>query len=84
MLTSRCLLICHTLLHNVILLEARAYSLKYTVNMERKRLKRSEELNDLIEQKINSDVTEDKDMVEVLEQEVQDTEDERDMAAARK
>ena len=45
-------------------------------------LKRTEELNDLIEQKINSDTTEDRDMVEVLKQEVQEIEDERDMAEA--
>ena len=65
-------------------MEIRAYSLKYAANMKKKMLKRTEELNDLIEQKINSDVTEDMDMVEVLKQEVQDIEDERDMAAARK
>ena len=47
-------------------------------------LKRTEELNDLIEQKINFDETKDMDMVEVLKQEVQDIEDERDMAAAMK
>ena len=83
-LTSHSLLISHTLLHDIILLEVRAYSLKYAANMKRKMLKRMEELNDLIEQKINSDMTEDMDMVEVLKQEVQDIEDERDMAAARK
>ena len=83
MLASRTLLISHTLLHDVILLEARAYSLKYAAKMKRKMLKRTEELNDLIKQKINSDMAEDMDMVEVLEQEVEDIEDERDMAAAR-
>ena len=83
-LASRSLLISHTLLHDVILLEVRAYSLKYAANMKRMMLKRTGELNDLIEQKINSDVTEDIDIVEVLKQEVQDIEDERDMAAARK
>ena len=83
-LASRSLLISHTLLHDVILLEVRAYSLKYSANMKRKMLKRTEELNDLIEQKMNSDVMEDMDMVEVLKQEVQDIEDERDMAADRK
>ena len=83
-LASHSVLISHTLLHDVILLEARAYSLKYAANMKRKMLKRTEELNNLIEQKINSDATEDIDMVEVLKQEVQDIEDKRDMAAARK
>ena len=65
-------------------MEARAYSLKYTANVKRKMLKRTKDLNGLIEQKIYSDVTEDMDMVEVLKQEVQDIEDERDMASARK
>ena len=83
-LASRSLLISHTLLHDVILMEARAYSLKYAAKMKRKMLRKTEELNDLIEQKINSDVPEDMDMVEVLKQEVQDIEDERDMASARK
>ena len=41
-------LITHTLLHDVILLEVRAYSLKYVANMKRKMLKRTDELNDLI------------------------------------
>ena len=52
--------------------------------MKRKMLKRTKELNDLIEQKANSDATEDKDMGEVFKQEVQEIEDERDMAAAKK
>ena len=65
-LASRSLLISHTLLHDMILMEIRAYSLKYAANMKKKMLKRTEELNDLIEQKINSDMTEDMDMVEVL------------------
>ena len=43
-------------------------------------LKRTKELNDLIEQKINSD----RDMVEVLKQQVKEIEDKRDMAAAGK
>ena len=58
--------------------------MKYAANMKRKMLKRMEELNELIKQKINSDTTEDIDMVEVLKQEVQDIKDESDTAAARK
>ena len=80
-LASHSLLISHTLLHDMILLEARAYSLNYAANVKRKMLKRTKDLNDLIEQKIHYDVTEDMDMVEVLKQEVQDIEDERDMAS---
>ena len=83
-LASHTLLISHTLLHDVILLEGRAYSSKYAAKMKKKMLKRTKELNDLIEQKINSDVQEDMDMVEVLKQEVQDIDVKRDMAAARK
>ena len=51
---SRPLLISHTLLHDVLLLEVRAYSLKYAANLKRKMLKKTEQLNDLIEQKANS------------------------------
>ena len=47
-------------------------------------LKRTEELNELIEQKINSDEPEDMDMVEFLKEEVQSIEDERGMASACK
>ena len=38
-----------------------------------------EDLNNLIEQKANSSEPEDMDMVEVLKEEVQDIEDERDI-----
>ena len=47
-------------------------------------LKKTEELNELIEQKANSVEQDDIEMVEVLKQEVQEIEDERDMALARK
>ena len=47
-------------------------------------LKRTDDLNDLIEQKTNSSEPEDMDMVEVLKQEMQKIKDERDMAIARK
>ena len=47
-LASRTLLISHTLLHDVILLQARAYSLKYAAKMKRKMVNRTEELNKLI------------------------------------
>ena len=68
------LLITHTLLHDILLLEVRAYPLKYAANMKRKMLKRMEELNDLIEGKANSTMAEDMDMVEVLKQEVHEIE----------
>ena len=69
-LASPSLLISNTLLHDVILLEVRAYSLKDVAKMKRNMLRRTEELNDLIEQKINSDDPEDMDMVEFLKEEV--------------
>ena len=68
----------------MILLEVRAYNLKYAAKSKRNMLKRTEELNELIEQKINSDEPEDMDMVEFLKEEVQSIEDERGMASARK
>ena len=72
---SRPLLISHILLHDVLLLEIRAYSLKYAANLKKKMLKKTEELNDLIEQKANSLEKDDIEMVEVLKQEVQEIED---------
>ena len=42
------LLISHTLLHDVLLLKMRAYSLKYAANLKRMMLKKTEELNDMI------------------------------------
>ena len=60
----------------MILLEVRAYNLKYAAKSKRNMLKRTEELNELIEQKINSDEPEDMDMVEFLKEEVQSIEDE--------
>ena len=47
-------------------------------------LKKTEDLKDLIEQKADSSELEDMEMAEVMKQEVQDIEDERDMAIARK
>ena len=81
---SRPLLISHTLLHDVLLLEVRTYTLKYAANVKRKMLKKTEDLNNLIEQKANSSEPEDIEMVEVLKQDFKDIADERDMAIARK
>ena len=47
-------------------------------------LRRTKELNYLIEQRQNLIEQEDLEMVEVLKREVQELEDERDMALARK
>ena len=56
----------------------------YAANLKKRMLKKTEELNELIEQKANSVEQDDIEMVEVLKWEVQEIEDERDMALARK
>ena len=81
---SRSLLISHILLLDVLLLEVRAYSLKYAANLKKKMLNKTEELNDLIKKKANSNEQDDIEMVEVLKQEVQEIEDKRDMGIAMK
>ena len=48
------LLISHILLHDVLLLEIRAFSIKYAANVKKKMLRRTKELNKLIEQRVNS------------------------------
>ena len=47
-------------------------------------LRKTKELNNLIEEKANSMEQEDIEMVEVLKQEVQEIDDEQDMAITRK
>ena len=83
-LTSSTPLISSSLLHNVILLEARSYSMKYAAKLKRNLLRKTEELNEIIESKIDSDDPEDMEIVNNLKEEVQKIEDERDLAAARK
>ena len=78
------LLISHILLHDVLLIEIRSYTLKYAASQKKKMLKKTKELNDFIDEKANSMEEEDIAMVEALKQEVQEVEDERDMAIARK
>ena len=70
-------------MHDVLLLKVTTYSLKYAANLKKKMLKKTEELNDLIEQKANSNKQDDIEIVEIFKQEVQDIEDERDMAIVR-
>ena len=66
------------------MLEIQAVSLKYASNLKQRMLRKTKELNELIEQKANSIEQEDIEIVEVLKREVQEIEDERDMALARK
>ena len=77
-------LISHTLLHDVLLLESRSHTLKYASNQKKKLLKRTEELNRKIDEKADSIDPEDMEMVNYMKQEVQNLEDEREMAIARK
>ena len=78
------LLISHVLLHDVLLIESWSYTLKYAASQKEKRLRRTKDLNDQIDKKANSLEEEDIAMVETLKQEVQELEDEHDMAIARK
>ena len=77
-------LISNSLLHDVLLLESRSYTLKYAANQKRKLLKKTEELNMKIDEKAGSIKPEDIEMVNFLKLEVQNIEDEKDMSAARK
>ena len=76
-------LISNTLLHDVLLLESRSHTLKYASNQKRKLLKRTEELNKKIDKKADSIDPEDIEMVNYMKLEVQNLEDEKEMAVAR-
>ena len=82
-LTSAPPLISYSLLHDVILLKARAYRIKYSAKLKRELLRRTEELNDEIERNIDSDKPEEMEIVENLKEEVQNIEDGRDLAVTR-
>ena len=77
-------LISNTLLHDVLLLESRSHTLKYASNQKRKLLKKTEELNKKIDEKAGLIEPEDIEMVNFMKLEVQNLEDEKDMAVARK
>ena len=76
-------LISCSLLHDVLLLESRSYTLKYAANQKRKLLKKTEELNRKIDEKAESVEPEDIEIVNYWKLEVQNVEDERNMVAAR-
>ena len=82
--TLRPLLISHTLLHDMMLLESRSFALKYAAEQKRKMLQKTNELGKMIDKKADSVKEEDIEEVEFLKQEIQNIEDERDMAVARK
>ena len=54
-LASASPLISNYLLHDVILCEARSYSMRFSAKLKRYLLRKTGELNDMIERKIDSD-----------------------------
>ena len=82
--TPKPLLIPFTLLHDVLLLESRSFALRYAAEQKRKMLHTMADLCKKIDEKANSINEEDIEEVTFLKQEVQNLEDERDMAIARK
>ena len=78
------LLISFSLLHDVILLESRSFALRYAADQKRKMLKTKSELCRRIDEKANSVDEEDIKEVNFLKQEVQNLQEERDMAIAGK
>ena len=76
--------ISYTLLHDVILLEARSFAMKYQAGKEREEIKKKEEIESEIDRLQNSDKENDIERVNVLKEEVQKMEDERDMESARR
>ena len=77
-------LVPYVLLHDVLLLESRSYTLKYAANQKEKMLRKVKELNRRIDEKADSVEPEDMEMVNLMKQEVQDIEDEHEMSIARK
>ena len=65
-------------------MESRSFALKYAAEQKRKMLRTITDLEKKIDMKANSDREEDIEEVAFLKQEIQNVEDERDMAIARK
>ena len=82
--TSKPLLIPHSLLHDVLLIESRSFALRYAAEQKKKMLSTIADLNKRIDEKANSIEDEDIEEVFCLKHEVQNLEEERDMAIARK
>merc|ERR1711867_412837 len=82
--TPKPLLISFSLLHDVILLESRSFTLRYAAEKKMKMLKTMSDLCRKIDEKANSIDEEDIKEVTFLKQEVQNLEEERDRAIARK
>ena len=76
--------ISYTLLHDVILMECRAYTLKYQSEKRKETIKKGKRINDEIEELINSDDPDDMRKVNLLKEEAQELEDEQQENSARK
>ena len=73
-----------TLLHDVILMECREYTLKYQAERKKEMSRKSRMINDKIEELINSDDLDDMRKVNLLKEEVQELDNERQESTARK
>ena len=73
-----------TLLHDVILMECRAYTMKFQAEKKKEMIRKSRMINDRIEDLINSDDLDDMRKVNLLKEEAQELEDERQENTARK
>ena len=76
--------ISNTLLHDVILLEVRAFVMKYQANKRRKEKEKTDNLESEIDRLQNSQDEDDIERVNNMKKELQDIEDEREMTSARK
>ena len=63
--------ISYILLHDVILMNVRAYAMKYQAKLKREAIERSERINEAIEELANSDNPEDIMKVNLLKEEAQ-------------
>ena len=73
-----------TLLHDVVLMELRAYVMKYQANKRRKEKEKTSLLESEIDKLQNSQEEKDIECVNNMKKELQEVEDERDMMNARK
>ena len=74
----------YTPLHDLVLMNARMYAMKYQAKLRREALEKSEKVNEEIKKLVDSDDPEDIVKVNLLKYKAQEIEDERDTAAARK
>ena len=65
-----------TLLHNVILMNCRAYTMKYQAERKKEMIKKGKMINYKIEELINSEDPDDMRKVNILKEEAQELEDE--------